>query len=150
MKYGEPPYGHAELSSLKTFSKRMGIDLKEGMSNLKNAEYRAENEMQTLAEIGRMNNISPQQVYLAMKPEAPKSSLHSGQAQKLPDSAPAGTGNLTLAEVCQNNSIPIDQALNNLSIKGIKAKPEDKLRKIASDNGTTPLDLVELIRQTKE
>ena len=28
-KYGEPPYGHAELSSLKTFAKKMGIDLVE-------------------------------------------------------------------------------------------------------------------------
>ena len=26
-KYGEPPYGHAELSSLKTFSKKLNLDL---------------------------------------------------------------------------------------------------------------------------
>ena len=26
-KYGEPPYGHAELSSLKLFSKKQGLDL---------------------------------------------------------------------------------------------------------------------------
>lgn len=230
VKYGEPPYGHAELSSLKTFTKKMDLDLEEGMTELKKAGYSIENEMQTLAEIGRMNNVSPQQVYLVMKPAAEKVPLHSGQAKNLPDLAPVGTGNLTLvdlcsqynlnvkiivrrlsqnniraredmtikkiaqenrvsptdiyeniktiaapktatpsvvsekvkadgngqglgygkmtlAEVCQNDSIPIDQALNNLSIKGIKAKPGDKLRKIAGNYKSTPLDLVELIKE---
>jgi len=33
--YGEPPYGHAELSSLKTFTKKMNLDVNECISMLK-------------------------------------------------------------------------------------------------------------------
>ena len=36
-KYGDPPYGHAELSSLKTFSKKMNLDLEKSMVLLKQA-----------------------------------------------------------------------------------------------------------------
>ena len=66
-KYGEPPYGHAELSSLKTFTKKMGIDLKESMKLLKEAGFTVEGEMQTISVIGKLNNISPQQIYLTIK-----------------------------------------------------------------------------------
>ncbi len=37
--YGEPPYGHAELSFLKTFSKKVGLDLKTSVEQLKQAGY---------------------------------------------------------------------------------------------------------------
>lgn len=67
-KYGEPPYGHAELSSLKAFTKKMGLDLKESMSLLKDAGFKVEGEMQTLSAIGKLNNVSPQQIYLTIKP----------------------------------------------------------------------------------
>ena len=36
-KYGEPPYGHAELSSLKMFSKKEGLDPEKSLELLKAA-----------------------------------------------------------------------------------------------------------------
>jgi ABC-type arginine transport system permease subunit len=42
-KYGEPPYGHAELSSLKTFSKKMNLDLEKSLLLLGKAGYPVEN-----------------------------------------------------------------------------------------------------------
>lgn len=49
--YGEPLYGHAELSTLKKFSKKMSLDLNQCMEILKaeNIEFKDENE--TLQEI---------------------------------------------------------------------------------------------------
>jgi hypothetical protein len=38
-KYGEPPYGHAELSSLKTFAKKTGLDLTKATALLQDAGY---------------------------------------------------------------------------------------------------------------
>ena len=38
-KYGEPPYGHAELSSLRTFAKKLKLDLTKSMKLLDQAGY---------------------------------------------------------------------------------------------------------------
>jgi len=49
--YGEPPYGRAELSTLKTFTSKMGLDLTGSMQRLQKAGIRLEDEKQTLLEI---------------------------------------------------------------------------------------------------
>ena len=55
VKYGEPPYGHAELSSLKTFTQKMGINLEESMKSLMAAGYDVEGETQTIYAIAKQN-----------------------------------------------------------------------------------------------
>lgn len=45
-KYGEPPYGHAELSSLKTLARRTGLDLDQMKSELLAAGVKYESEEQ--------------------------------------------------------------------------------------------------------
>ena len=84
VKYGEPPYGHAGLSTLKTFAKKQGFDLDESMARLKKADLKFESEKQTLQDIARQNKISPQQVYFAMKPVN-----QTGNSKSLPDNPPA-------------------------------------------------------------
>ncbi len=107
-------------------------------------------EDMTIKKIAQENRVSPTDIYENIKTiAAQKDAAQSEEPGKVKASGSGqglGYGKMTLAEVCQNNSIPIDRALNNLSIKGIKAKPEDKLRKLAGDHETTPLDLVELIK----
>jgi hypothetical protein len=86
-KYGEPPYGHAELSTLKTLTSKMGFDLAKSVESLRAAGVKFKSEEQTIREIAKQNQISPQQVYLAMKP------LNTvGKNKKLPLSPPAGLG----------------------------------------------------------
>ncbi|OQY01690.1 MAG: hypothetical protein B6I26_03585 [Desulfobacteraceae bacterium 4572_130] len=72
-KYGEPPYGHAESSSLKKFTKQTDIDLNAGMILLKQAGLKVENSSQTLKEIAAANNVSPQKLYLIMISKGNKS-----------------------------------------------------------------------------
>jgi len=69
-KYGEPPYGHAEQSSLKTFCKKMNLDIAKSMELLHQAGYSAENGDITLEEIGRSFNTPPQQIFETIKPAA--------------------------------------------------------------------------------
>ena len=56
-KYGEPPYGHAELSSLKTFTKKMNLDLDSSMELLDKAGYTVENSDITLEAISKKTSI---------------------------------------------------------------------------------------------
>ena len=37
LKYGEPPYGHAELSSVETFAKKVSLDLNQSLKDIKAA-----------------------------------------------------------------------------------------------------------------
>jgi len=60
---GKPPYGHAELSSLKTFCKRMGYDLNEAVSALDEAGIKVENKRDNLQKIAEANNITPAKIY---------------------------------------------------------------------------------------
>ena len=46
-KYGEPPYGHAELSSLKMFSQKEEIDLEKALTLLNKKGARVAGEAET-------------------------------------------------------------------------------------------------------
>ena len=146
-KYGEPPYGHAELSSLKTFAQKTGIDLALGMEKIRAAGFRVRDENQTLADIARENQVPPQEIYLAMKPEKSEARVvKAGNAVLLPDSPPPGTGNMTLADVSAQYNLNIKTLIRDLSGAGIQAGESLTLKKIAETNQTGPMDIYELIR----
>ena len=75
-KYGEPPYGHAELSSLKLFTKKLDIDLSKSMKLLRQADIQFEDETQTIIEIAKANNLTPKQLYEIIKPASQRKETH--------------------------------------------------------------------------
>ncbi len=145
-KYGEPPYGHAELSSMKTFSKRMGIDSGLGIEQLRKAGYEVENETQTLAQIGRINSISPQQVYETMKPALTAKTTDKSGSAGLPDSPPGGMGKLTLADLCSQYNLNLKKVVRELDKRNIKAKDEQIIKKIAEANKLGPIDIYDHLK----
>jgi hypothetical protein len=62
-KYGKPPYGHAELSSLETLVFRMGLDLKNTIHGLKKYGIKFQSEKETIKEIAEKNKATPQEIY---------------------------------------------------------------------------------------
>lgn len=146
-KYGEPPYGHAELSSLKTFTKKTGIGLKDSMKLLKKAGFKVEGEMQTLSAIGKLNSISPQQIYLTIKQAENKSTVYLREVKKFPDSPPAGTGNLTLADLCSQYNLNIKAVLRGLAKENIDASENLTIKKIGEENQISSMDIYERIKE---
>jgi hypothetical protein len=59
IKYGEPPYGHAELSSLQSFCSKMQLDSVKSMTFLKTKGIIVNSEKQTIAEIASFNKKTP-------------------------------------------------------------------------------------------
>ena len=145
-KYGEPPYGHAELSSLKTFAKKMNLDLKQSMGLLEKAGYAVEDSGTTLAAIGRQYDVPPKAIYEIIKPAAMKEDS-GGQSALLPDSPPTGTGNLTLADFCTQFNLNMKQIVRELKRQGMTAAEAQTLKQIAADNNTNPIDLYEQIKE---
>lgn len=148
-KYGDPPYGHAELSSLKTFTKKVGLDLSQSMERIKAAGLAIEGENQTLLDISKSNNVPPNYIYLTMKPrpeDAGTRVLPAGKAVKLPNSPPPGTGNMTLADLCAQFNLNIKTLLRDLSKAEIKAVDSEAIKKIAENNQIGPMDIYEHIK----
>jgi hypothetical protein len=144
-KYGEPPYGHAELSSLQTFTKKMKLDLAKSMELLDKAGYAVEDGNITLATIGRQYHIPPQLVYETIK-SAQITTAKKSDNINLPESPIPGTGNLTLADFCTQHKLNMKLVVRELKKQGIEAAEDLTLKKIAANNETSPTDIYERIK----
>lgn len=146
VKYGEPPYGHAELSSLKTFAKKLNLDLAKSMDLLKEAGYSVDDGSITLQAIGKQYHVPPQLIYETIKPASIVSNQGSEGKINLPYSPPPGTGNLTLADFCAQFDLSSKMIIRELKGQGILASADLTLKEIASQNQTSPIDLFEIIK----
>jgi hypothetical protein len=144
IEYGEPPYGHAELSSLKMFAKKVDLDLNKTRELLHRAGIRYEDTAQTIRDIARQNGLSPKQIYEIIKParrmSTPKHSF-------LPGSPPPGFGRKKLAEVCTDFDLNLSATIAALSQNGVKSKPAMSIKEIAIQNDVEPMAIFEMIRE---
>lgn len=146
-KYGEPPWGHAELSPLGTFARKMGWNPEEAMAVLKDAGYEVASAKATVAEIAESKGVPPQELYVTLKTK-----LESEQPQQgaLPEAPPAGFGQRSLQQIAETYGVPLQPMLDALKSKGMAADAETSLKKIASDAGANPYDLFEIIKTASE
>lgn len=141
--YGNPPYGHAELSPLKKFCGYMGFDLEEAMAALKSAgiAHKVAPET-TLLEMAEANGRTPQEIY-----DAIRTALAADPFAAMPATPPEGTGKMTLADLCRTFGLPLDKAVEKLAAAGVDAGPETTLKQAASSAGMTPRDVYQALRQ---
>ena len=156
VKYGEPPYGHAESSSLKMFTGKEQIDLKKSIELLKGAGIQIENEKETIKDIAKKAGTSPQEIYNIIKPAAiqanPPASLPQGvspQAAFL-ESPQSGFGKKVLADVCKTYSLDIERILKGFAENGIQAEAENTIKQIADANDTSPMQIYEAMKEIIE
>lgn len=142
-KYGEPPYGHAELSSLKLFSKKQGLDLEKAVQLLEGAGIQFEGSAETLASIASTNGLSPQELYKIIK-SAGRTETVNGNVT-FPDTPMPGFGNKTLAAICAEFNLMFPVIQRGLAKGGIKAEANMTIKEIAKENDTAPMALFEAI-----
>jgi hypothetical protein len=151
-KYGEPPYGHADESTLLTFCKRTGLDLNESKEKFAAAGIRFNSDLSTLAEIAQANQMTPQQVYDAIKTEGAE--LQSGIIDEACETISRGSGSgsgsgmgrKTLADLCAENGIEPEVAIAKLKEQGIDASADSKVKTLADKNGVNPSGILEAIK----
>ncbi len=143
LKYGEPPYGHAELSSLKMFTKKEGLDLEDSLKLLKSAGILVHDELETLVSIAKNNRLTPQEVYEIIRPvEKDDTALDK---VTLPDHPAPGFGRKSLAKVCEEYQLNLQKIVSGLKSKGIEASGEMSIKEIASAHNREPVELYESI-----
>ncbi len=143
-KYGEPPYGHAELSSLKLFSKKQELDLDQAVELLNNAGIQFGDSKDTLAAIAAGNKRSPQDIYQIIKPAARKTAVAGTVA--FPESPESGFGNMTLTAMCSEYNLMYQVIRRGLEEKNIKVEADMTIKEIAAANGKDPMGVFEDIR----
>ncbi len=159
--YGEPPYGHAELTPLDEFCRRFGIDLERAKAALAQKNIRLTATEQTLKDIAKDNGLAPGGVYEALKHawEASRtvtvpSTSAPAQIQPsrlqtsvvLPSDPPPGLGKRRLSDICEEYGLDLSRMTDKLKAGGIDAPPALTLKEIADKNGLLPIDVYEALR----
>ncbi len=139
-KYGEPPYGHAELSSLKMFAQRTGLDLEIVKQQLQKSKVIFDDESATLLDIARTNNCTPKDVYMAMLPPE-----KTTDTSVFPDQPFPGIGKLSLKELCTRFNLDTEKIITGLGARQIKAEPDQTIKEIAQAKDMEPQTLFEII-----
>jgi len=140
--YGNPPFGHAELSPLDKFCGYLGLDVEKAVAALKEAGYTLEKGAATeLKAIARSKGVSPQRVF-----EDIRAGLGGDPFDRLPADPPQGLGRMSLTDVCAGFGLSVDDAIARLGAKSIKATPEMSLKDIAEGNDLKPRDVYEALR----
>ena len=145
-EYGEPPYGHAEETKIKTFCRKIGIDYDEASKILtsNNIVFKADD---TLLVIGKNNNMSPSGIYkLILKTTHTKKMLNKPSVKK-DDDIPSRLGKKTLQELSDMKKIDLDKSISILKTKGLSdISADSKVKNIADELNIMPIDVYKLLR----
>ena len=142
-KHGNPPYGHAELSSLESFCGCLGLNADEVVSKLKEKQLKGEiNKDTVIIDIAKANDMIPQQLY-----DTIRSAISSGDSSsQLPINAPEGTGTMTLNQLCSTYGLPLDSAILRLKTNNIEATCKQTIKEIGQAHDIHPHKVYELLR----
>lgn len=144
----EPPYGHAELSTLQSLTKRSFIDLDKAIKILEEKGFTGVEPNVQLEKLALLNNTTPAQIYSLINTESNEISEKKEEKSgiKKPQKG-SGLGQMSIEQVAQKYSLNLDKALRNLEAKGINASKDDRLKSLAEQIGTTPMDLFDILSE---
>jgi hypothetical protein len=144
----EPPFGHAELLSLKVFCQKVNIPLDAATAALRAQGLNGVEPERQLQEIARANRTSPMALYRVIRPLEAKPqptaaplAAHTTESVEL-QFAGTGIGNKTLPELAVQAGQDPSQMTARLSRKGMKVADDQPLKQLASQNNVQPLDLL--------
>lgn len=145
-KHGEPPYGHAELSSLKMLCQKEGVDLEKALELLALSGIIGGEGNQTVLAIAQANKLTPQEVYDIILP-AKQKNQSSGSA--FPDAPMPGFGRKSLDQVCNEFQLDCAAVVAGLQAKGLSIEAGKTIHELATDNGREPMQMFEAIRSVE-
>lgn len=149
-----PPYGHAELSSLKSLTKKTFLDLEKSMQTLKDKGFTGIEENAQMEQIAIENGTTPAKVYALIdieenevdyQKEDKATQKKTSSSSSLPQMG-GGLGQMSLEEVSKRYGINLEEALKKLGAKGVQANKDSRMKPLAEELNTTPFDLFDLIK----
>jgi hypothetical protein len=145
----EPPYGHAEETSFKIFTRKMDIPLADAVQELKANGIVIDNTGLSLLEIAEANKISPMDIYLLIKKYEPIVEIdddESWTAERVElEFAGTNLGNKTLPAMCEKLDMAPENAHSILLDKGIAVQDDDTFKKVAERLDLNPIDILKAL-----
>ena len=134
------PLAHAELLTLNDFAESIKVPVEQITEILKSRGYTFADIHQTVGEVAKANNISPNKLYENIKaggvnPISPETVEGSGMGRK------------TLMVICQEQGLSLEKVLSRLKEQGLEAKPDDRLKDLATQLGKKPTEMLHILRE---
>jgi hypothetical protein len=152
VKYGEPPYGQAQSSSLQMFTERVNLDLQKSIELLEAAGISVSGEKETLSDIGKRSGKTPQQIYEIIQSATRQMSEPLAEHSDNPDTSMivplSGMGKKTVTQMCSEIGVDdCDQVIKKLEEKGIKVEAGEKIKDAAAAHGLDPMQIYEAMTE---
>jgi hypothetical protein len=143
----EPPYGHAEDSTLDTLARRTFIEPGEARARLREAGFDLLGPKATVAEIARRNRTTPMGLYmriaaLAKPPAMPAELTPQAVEERF---AGTGVGRKTVAQMCAETGTDEATALKRLREAGMEAAGGDTLKTVGDSRGLQPMQVLQVM-----
>ena len=158
-KYGDPPYGQAQSSSLKGFTSRMGLDLDRSMELLRDAGIEVTDDKEMVQDIAKRSGNTPQQIYDIINTanigsSSGESDSHSEDGTESGiNQHKSGMGKKTITQLCEEIGQDCDMIIAGLKKMGMTVDPDQKLKDLAAENDTGPMQIyeamVEIVNEQK-
>ncbi len=145
----EPPFGHAELLSLKVFTRKMEIDLVDAVQELKANGVVFDSVEETLEDIGMNNDISPMNIYLLIKkfepaPEPEKLDSYTPESIEVQFSG-TGFGNRSIESNCEQLGLDTTIAIARLTSAGLPANLNQTMKAAAEAVNTEAIEIMKIL-----
>jgi len=136
----QPPIPHAEDFTVAEFCEQLNIPLEKFENQMNQQGWQFDASSDKIIDIAQRNGISPATIYsLLQKPESGRQGQGSG-----------GWGRKSLAQVCEELNINLDDAIKTLASQGVIAAEDDLIKDVAGKNNMRPVDIVNLINKKIE
>jgi len=143
----EPPFGHAELVSLRTFCKKQGIRLDQAISELREAGFKVNNPDKILGDIADSKGSSGMAVYAVIKKLEPKLDTIASESVWTPDLieerfAGTGVGRKSIGQIITDYGLDPKTVHRRLKKYGIEANDDDMIKELADKYDATPMKIL--------
>lgn len=143
VKYGSPPYGHAEMSSLQLYCTRTAQDVEKAVKALQEAGVSITGTDQSIADIASANGMTPQQIAEIITPkEILGTTLTGGGGMGGGFGTGKRFGHMPLKEAAQVSGVALADLQAILKESGYPTDPEKTIREIAGAKGHHPSEVV--------
>jgi hypothetical protein len=146
----EPPFGHAERVSLKTFCKKQGIPLDQAMAELRKAGFKVNKPDKTLDNIAESKGTSGMGVYEVIKKLEPKPKTMKPGSVWTPEMieetfAGTGVGRKSIGQIIKAYELDPKAVYYRLKGGGIEAMDDDKIQALADKHDSTPIKILTIM-----
>jgi hypothetical protein len=143
----EPPFGHAELLSLKALCNKLRIPLAEAQNELKKHGVKINSETESFATIAANNNMTPAKLFTFIQHLEPRLTPPAKPEAMTPEMveeqfAGTGIGRKTIKELAAELNLDSNEIIKRLANFKISVAEDDTVKQSADKNGLQPIELL--------